>query len=148
MKWQSVNQREWVRLNKSASSPEFVGEFRPLLGLCPRPRHFLRYGSDVPKLAQRTRPWPGIPEPGPDTPWAHRRPGYPSAGCLPAEPASVFPGTAICPSNSTSVQPLGTSEKFLENAGGLGAEPPFIRKNDPRILVRSHLFLVNHQSIH
>ena len=29
---------------------------------------------------------------GPRAPSAHRRPSYPSAGCVPAEPASVSPG--------------------------------------------------------
>ena len=27
-----------------------------------------------------------------DAPWAHRRPGYPLSGCVPAEPDSVSPG--------------------------------------------------------
>ena len=32
---------------------------------------------------------------GPDTSLAHRSPGYPLAGCFPAEPASMSPGVAI-----------------------------------------------------
>jgi len=61
---------------------------------------------------------------GPEAPWAHRRPGYPSAGCLPAEPASVSPGTHIGPQQGASVQPSGHRSHASKNAGGLGAEPP------------------------
>src|ERR1043166_5057331 len=31
--------------------------------------------------------------PGPEVPLAHRRPGYSSSGCTPAEPDSASPGT-------------------------------------------------------
>src|SRR5262249_11308093 len=34
--------------------------------------------------------------PGPDAPLAHRRPGYSSSGCTPAEPDSASPGTGYC----------------------------------------------------
>src|SRR6516165_2382460 len=34
----------------------------------------------------------GLHHQGPDAPSAHRRPGYPSSGCVPAEPDSVSPG--------------------------------------------------------
>src|ERR1041384_4655094 len=34
---------------------------------------------------------------GPDAPLAHRRPGYPSSGCVPAEPESVSPDTFSVP---------------------------------------------------
>ncbi len=45
----------------------------------------------------------------PDTPLAHRRPGYPLTGCVPAEPASVSPGATILPCDSTAMQiPLDT----------------------------------------
>ena len=50
-------------------------------------------------LAERT--WPG-----PDTPWAHRRPEYPLASCVPAEPASVSSGDNIGTESSVTVQPL------------------------------------------
>ena len=46
---------------------------------------------------------------GPDTPLAHRRPGYPLSGCVPAEPDSVSPGSSILPFVATTVQiPLDT----------------------------------------
>jgi hypothetical protein len=35
----------------------------------------------------------GLDHRGPDAPSAHRRPGYPLSGCVPAEPDSVSPGT-------------------------------------------------------
>src|SRR5713101_7882247 len=34
----------------------------------------------------------GSHQQGPDAPSAHRRPGYPLSGCVPAEPDSVSPG--------------------------------------------------------
>jgi len=34
--------------------------------------------------------------PGPDAPLAHRRPGYSSSGCTPAEPDSASPGKGNC----------------------------------------------------
>src|SRR6266702_8077082 len=34
----------------------------------------------------------GFHQRGPDAPSAHRRPGYPLSGCVPAEPDSVSPG--------------------------------------------------------
>ena len=40
---------------------------------------------------QRTAPG-GFDHQGPDAPSAHRRPGYPLSGCVPAEPDSVSPG--------------------------------------------------------
>ena len=36
----------------------------------------------------------GFHHQGPDAPSAHRRPGYPLSGCVPAEPDSVSPGNA------------------------------------------------------
>jgi len=33
-----------------------------------------------------------VSAPGPDAPLAHRRPGYSSSGCTPAEPDSASPG--------------------------------------------------------
>jgi hypothetical protein len=43
------------------------------------------------------RKWPPatLGHQGPDAPLAHRRPGYPSSGCVPAEPDSVSPDTYI-----------------------------------------------------
>src|SRR5271157_6655770 len=41
---------------------------------------------------QRTAPC-GFHHQGPDAPSAHRRPGYPLSGCVPAAPDSVSPGT-------------------------------------------------------
>jgi hypothetical protein len=35
----------------------------------------------------------GFHHKGPDAPSAHRRPGYPLSGCVPAEPDSVSPGS-------------------------------------------------------
>ncbi len=44
--------------------------------------------------------------PGTDTPLAHRRPGYPLAGCFPAEPASVSPNSDISSEFDDRNQPL------------------------------------------
>ena len=58
---------------------------------------FLRHGSGVQWLinlcAVVYNAAPGnLSRQGPDAPLAHRRPGYPSSGCVPAEPDSVSPG--------------------------------------------------------
>ena len=45
--------------------------------------------------------WPGVKE----CLSAHRRPGYPSAGCSPAEPASVWPGGAKIPRKAAPNKP-------------------------------------------
>ncbi len=42
---------------------------------------------------ERRRPPATLGHQGPDAPLAHRRSGYPSSGCVPAEPASVSPDT-------------------------------------------------------
>ena len=46
------------------------------------------------------------PRPGPDTPWAHRRPEYPLTGYFPAEPASVSSGIDIPIEHRLGLQPL------------------------------------------
>jgi hypothetical protein len=51
---------------------------------------FLRHDSGV-RWRQGTAP-DGFHQQGPDAPSAHRRPGYPLSGCVPAEPNSVSPG--------------------------------------------------------
>ena len=126
-------------------------DFRLWLGLCPRPRHFFRHGSDVPKLSQKTRPWPGIPGPRPDTPWAHRRPGYPSAGCLPvgrqacqqSPPAGrhglrpFYPAQQFDPQIQPPCSLLGHRCHALKMPGVWGQSPQSFSKSYPRILVRN-----------
>ena len=52
---------------------------------------FLRHDSGV-RWRQRKTP-DGFHHQGPDAPSAHRRPGYPLSGCVPAEPDSVSTGS-------------------------------------------------------
>ena len=48
---------------------------------------------------------------GPAAPLAHRRPGYPLSGCVPAEPDSVSPGQLRITTNEPSRQTIGKHQK-------------------------------------
>src|SRR5271165_3086088 len=48
--------------------------------------------TSVSEIISETAPG-GLHHQGPDAPSAHRRPGYPLSGCVPAEPDSVSPGS-------------------------------------------------------
>jgi hypothetical protein len=99
------------------------GEQR-ILGLCPRPQDFRRHVSGVRWPAMKMAPDNNCRQ-RPDAPSAHRRLGYPSSGCVPAEPDSVSPSNhtlaslhTICKNLSdTGVMPQkihlfhGTTEK-------------------------------------
>src|SRR5208283_1312666 len=62
------------------------------LGLCPRPRDFLRHGSDVQRYEyDETRTPREQWTPGAPVPLAHPRHGYPLSVCFPAERDSVSP---------------------------------------------------------
>ncbi len=62
------------------------------LGVCPRPRDFLRHKLRCPR-ARREQPRAGSATGL--APWAHRRLGYPWSGCVPAEPDAVSPSRTI-----------------------------------------------------
>jgi len=51
---------------------------------------FLRHDSGVP--SEKNVAPDDVSTQGPDAPLAHRRPGYSSSGCTPAEPDSAPPG--------------------------------------------------------
>jgi len=60
----------------------------------------------------------------PDAPSAHPRSGYPSPGCVPAEPDSVSPNNANIPDPVSSQQlPSDTRAHASKNPGGVGAGP-------------------------
>jgi hypothetical protein len=63
----------------------------PLPRLCPRPQDFRRHISGVRWPAMKRAP-DNYHRQRSDAPSAHRRPGYPLSGCVPAEPDSVSPG--------------------------------------------------------
>src|SRR5208337_1806639 len=89
---------------------------------------------------QRTAPG-GFDHQGPDAPSAHRRPGYPLSGCVPAEPDSVSPGrvrlasTEQCgkPPSDTRVMPQKIllsrcpTEKWPKVTHSLGRRAQIIR---------------------
>ena len=51
----------------------------------------------------------GFHHQGPDAPSAHRRPGYPLSGCVPAEPDSVSPGSIrLAPTEQRGKPPSDT----------------------------------------
>ena len=82
---------------------------------------FIRHGSGVPWFLQRAAPSQFLSQ-GPSVPWAHRRPGYPLSGCVPAEPDSVSPGQKRLPKEGHRFKCPGTPEPCLENprrSGGL-----------------------------
>ena len=86
---------------------------------------FLRHDSGV-RWRQGKTP-DGFHHQGPDAPSAHRRPGYPLSGCVPAEPDSVSPGrgrlasTEQCdkPPSDTGVMPQKIQPNLLREAKGL-----------------------------
>lgn len=73
-----------------------------ILGLCPRPQDFRRHISGVRWPTMKTASDNNCRQ-RPDAPSAHRRPGYPSSGCVPAEPDSVSPGNHTLASMSTAL---------------------------------------------
>jgi hypothetical protein len=57
-----------------------------------------------PMGSKKTTP-DGIEPSGADAPLAHRRPGYPLSGCVPAEPDSVSPDDSTIPLSERMFQP-------------------------------------------
>ena len=86
----------------------------PLPGLCPRPQDFRRHISGVRWPAMKTAP-DNYHRQRPDASSAHRRPGYPSSGCVPAEPDSVSPGNHTLAPMSTSCKKPSAPEPCLKN---------------------------------
>jgi hypothetical protein len=71
-----------------------------ILGLCPSPQDFQRHISDV-RLSETKMASANNCRQRPDALSAHRRPGYPLSGCVPAEPDSVSPGNLTLSSKSS-----------------------------------------------
>ena len=71
-----------------------------ILGLCPSPQDFQRHSSGV-RLPEIKMASANNGRQRPDALSAHRRPGYPLSGCVPAEPDSVSPDNATLPSKRT-----------------------------------------------
>jgi len=84
---------------------------------------FLRHNSGVPWRLKRGTPGQ-VFGPGPSAPWAHRRPGYPLSGCVPAEPDSVSPGKRISPPEFLLGQGPG-------DTGGMPGKSQGVRGSDP-----------------
>ena len=60
----------------------------------------------------------------PNAPSAHPRSGYPSPGCVPAEPDSVSPDNVTIPDQAPNQQPPSdTRAHASKNPGGVGAGP-------------------------
>jgi hypothetical protein len=85
-----------------------------LPGLCPRPQDFRRNISGV--------RWPAMKTASdnyhcqrPDASSAHRRPGYPLSGCVPAEPDSVSPGYHTVAARSRDRKYASAPELCLKN---------------------------------
>src|SRR5208337_4179143 len=103
---------------------------------------------------QRTAPG-GFDHQGPDAPSAHRRPGYPLSGCVPAEPDSVSPGrvrlasTEQCgkPPSDTGVMPQKIllsrcpTEKWPKVTHSLGRRAlfPYAARSHPMLRRMEHL---------
>src|SRR5579863_2686758 len=108
----------WSR--KEVERLHFTSSAAPFLYACqdPPPARVLVWQQ----RAKEKRPGRDNP-PGPDALWAHRRSGYPSAGCLPAWPTSVSPGNAIGHPGRRLVQPLGHRSYALKMPGVWGQSP-------------------------
>src|SRR5262249_30093365 len=57
-----------------------------------------------------------VAAPGPDAPLAHRRPGYSSSGCTPAEPDSASPGKDSCTLAKDGTQQTGDGQEVTRSA--------------------------------
>ena len=92
---------------------------------------FLRHNDGVQGDGNKTAP-DGSPHQGLDAPLAHRRPGYPLS-CVPAEPDSVSPGTAIVPIVPACLQaPLDTVVIPQKIHPARGQSPPrTLQPDDP-----------------
>jgi hypothetical protein len=104
-------------------------------GSAPNPGIF---GGTAPMSNGTEKTAPGaLRHQGPDTPLAHRRPGYPLSGCVPAEPDSVSPGDVILPRIADLEQPpldIGAIPLKIPGVWGRslpGASP----SNEPRPLI-------------
>jgi hypothetical protein len=86
----------------------------PLPGLCPRPQDFRRNISGVRWPAMKTAP-DNYHRQRPDASSAHRRPGYPLSGCVPAEPDSVSPGNHTLAARSRVRKDASAPELCLKN---------------------------------
>ena len=86
----------------------------PLPGLCPRPQDFRRNISGVRWPAIKTAP-DNYHRQRPDALSAHRRPGYPLSGCVPAEPDSVSPGNHTVAARSSVRKYASDPELCLKN---------------------------------
>ena len=94
---------------------------------------FFRHGSGVPRPRKSAAPGKVLRQ-GPAVPWAHRRPGYPLSGCVPAEPNSVSPGQKKLPEESHRFKCPGTPEPCLENPRGSGGLVPRNLSRWPRMV--------------
>jgi len=89
-----------------------------LPGLCPRPQDFRRHISGVRWLAMKTAP-DNYHRQRPDALSAHRRPGYPLSGCVPAEPDSVSPDNHTLAARSRDRKYASAPELCLKNPNRL-----------------------------
>ena len=87
---------------------------KPLVGLCPRPQDFRRNISGVRGPAMKTAP-DNYHRQRPDASSAHRRPGYPLSGCVPAAPDSVLPGNHTVAARSIVRKYASAPELCLKN---------------------------------
>jgi hypothetical protein len=79
-----------------------------LSGLCPGPQDFRRHISGVRYSAIAKAP-DNYHRQRPDALSAHRRPGYPLSGCVPAEPDSVSPDNhTLAPMHTIGKNPSDT----------------------------------------
>ena len=69
-----------------------------------RSKGFSEASLRCPMGSKKTTPGGNKP-PGADAPLAHRRPGYPLSGCVPAEPDSVSPDNFTIPNSERMFQP-------------------------------------------
>ena len=86
----------------------------PLPGLCPRPQDFRRHISGVRWPAMKKAP-DNYHRQRPDASSAHRRPGYPLSGCVPAEPDSVSPGNHTLAARTRVRKDASAPELCLKN---------------------------------
>ena len=102
-----------------------------ILGLGPRPQDFRRHISGVRWPATKTASDNNCRQ-RPDAPSAHRRPGYPSSGCVPAEPDFVSPGNHTLASMSTGCKKPSAPAPCLKNPIASGSSREAAQKEDEK----------------
>lgn len=118
---EKLKQRQTILDAAYAEHPERFIHKRPMAPTLPDAVWINPPPANDPQNEKRLPQTQGLQKP--DAPSAHPRSEYPSAGCVPAEPASVSSDNNMLTKKLDSTSTFGHPRHALENPGGLGAGP-------------------------